>query len=95
MPDEARKVIVSVDTHADSHTAIDGLRRRLDTIEIQATVSGYRCLLEWAGRLGELSCFGVEGTGSYGAGLSRVLSDSGVRVVEVRAGEPSTPPPLR
>jgi len=83
MPDEARKVIVSVDTHTDSHTAIDGLRRRLDTIEIQATVSGYRCLLEWAGRLGELSCFGVEGTGSYGAGLSRVLSDSGVRVVEV------------
>ena len=45
MPDEARKVGVGVDTHTDSHTAvaIDGLGRRVDTIEIQACGSRKLC----------------------------------------------------
>jgi transposase len=80
-----KQIIVGVDTHADSHAAvaIDQLGRRLDSIEIPATIVGYRSLLEWARQLGEQCCFGVEGTGSYGAGLSRFLNDTGVRVVEV------------
>ncbi len=83
MPD--KQIIVGVDTPADNHAAvaIDQVGRRLDSIEIPATIAGYRCLLEWARQLGELCCFGVEGTGSYGAGLSQFLNDSGVRVVEV------------
>ncbi len=85
MPDERIEVIVGVDTHTDTHTAvaIDQLGRRLDSIEIPATLYGYRSLLEWARPLGELCCFGVEGTGAYGAGLTRFLTDTGVRVVEV------------
>ena len=85
MTDETPQITVGVDTHTDSHTAvaIDHLGRRLDQIEIQADAAGYRCLLEWARQLGELSRIGVEGTGSYGAGLSRFLTDSGVTVVEV------------
>jgi transposase len=33
--------------------------------------------------LGEVSAWGVEGTGSYGAGLARFLAANGQRVVEV------------
>ncbi|MCP3856224.1 MAG: IS110 family transposase [Actinomycetia bacterium] len=80
-----KQIIVGVDTHTDTHAAvaIDQLGRRLDTIEIPATTAGYRCLLDWAQQLGELCCFGVEGTGSYGVGLSRFLTNVGVTVVEV------------
>ena len=37
----------------------------------------------WARALGEVSAWGVEGTGSYGAGLARFLAANGQRVVEV------------
>ena len=85
MPEERIEVIVGVDTHADTHAAvaIDHHGRRLDSIEIEATLAGYRHLLAWAGTLGALSCVGVEGTGSYGVGLSRFLTAAGVQVVEV------------
>ncbi len=79
------QIIVGVDTHADTHAAvaIDQLGRRLGHIEIPATLAGYRTLLDWVRPLGELCCFGVEGTGSYGAGLTRFLTDAGVTVIEV------------
>lgn len=85
MPDERIEVIVGVDTHTDTHAAvaIDQHGRRLDSIEIQANRAGYRQLLEWAQRLGELSAVGVEGTGSYGAGLARFLTAADVTVIEV------------
>ena len=85
MPEESIEVIVGVDTHADTHAAvaIDHHGRRLDSIEIPATLAGYRQLLAWAGQLGDVSCVGVEGTGSYGVGLSRFLAAAEVRVVEV------------
>jgi hypothetical protein len=64
MPDETTQIIVGVDTHTDTHAAvaINQLGRRLGTLQIRADESGYRSLLEWANQLGELSCFGVEGT---------------------------------
>ena len=85
MPDELTEVVVGVDTHTDTHSAvaIDTLGRRLDSIEVPADVGGYRLLLEWARPLGDLSCVGVEGTGAYGAGLSRFLTAAGVTVIEV------------
>lgn len=85
MSEPNSKVIVGVDTHTDTHTAvaIDQRGRRLDGIEVTANPAGYRQLVDWAGRLGELDSIGVEGTGSYGAGLSRFLTSSGVVVVEV------------
>lgn len=78
-------VIVGVDTHADAHVgvALDHLGRRLGETVVPNDVVGYRRLLEWARGLGELAGVGVEGTGSYGAGLSRFLRSSDVRVVEV------------
>ncbi len=85
MPDEITEIIVGVDTHTDTHTAvaIDTLGRHLDSIEIPANEAGYRSLLEWVRPLGELLSMGVEGTGSYGAGLSRFLTAAGVTVIEV------------
>ena len=40
-------------------------------------------LLGWLGGSGTVCLVGIEGTGSYGAGLARHMSAAGVRVVEV------------
>ena len=53
------------------------------TAEFTTTSSGYRQLLAWMRSHGELVAVGVEGCGSWGAGLARHLSAAGVRVVEV------------
>jgi hypothetical protein len=69
-------VTVGVDTHADVHVAavVDGLGRLLGSTAIPTTVEGYAGLLAWAEGFGEVGCFGVEGTASWGAGLSRWLA---------------------
>jgi transposase len=85
MPDQPTEIIVGVDTHTDTHAAvaIDALGHRIDVIEISANAAGYRQLLNWARQLGELRCVGIEGTGSYGAGLARYLSGADITVLEV------------
>ncbi|WP_343034538.1 hypothetical protein [Streptomyces sp. 769] len=45
----------------------------LGTEEFPATAAGYHGLLGWAGDLGTVRRAGVEGTGSFGAALSRYL----------------------
>jgi hypothetical protein len=55
----------------------------LGTHTIPTTPAGYAALLAWAGRLGRVDRIGVEGTGSYGAGLTRWLRTHGQFVVEV------------
>jgi transposase len=79
------RVTVGVDTHKDRHVAaaVDQLGRRLATTTAQATSAGYARLLAWACALGEVTAWGVEGTGSYGAGLARFLAAHHQRVVEV------------
>src|SRR6202034_1634217 len=47
------------------------------------TTDGYKKLLGWLSDFGPVVLVGVEGTGSYGAGLTRHLQAEGVRVVEV------------
>lgn len=86
MPDpEALRVTVGVDTHKDTHVAAakDHLGRQVGTKTVATTPAGYAELLSWARGLGAVESFGVEGTGSYGAGLARFLSGQGVIVVEV------------
>jgi transposase len=53
------------------------------TEEFPATAAGYRGLLAWAGGWGTVRQAGVEGTGSFGAALSRYLLTQGVEVFEV------------
>ena len=78
-------VTIGVDTHAEVHVAaaFDQLGHPLGHLEIPTTPAGYRQLLAWAGGLGPVVAFGVEGTGSYGAGLARFLADAGCQVVEI------------
>ena len=79
------QVTVGVDTHADVHIAVakDAFGRRLDTTSVATTPAGYAQLLGWAQRLGQIAAWGIEGTGSFGAGLTRFLRHHGQVVVEV------------
>jgi transposase len=79
------RVTVGVDTHKDTHVAAarDQLGRRLGITMASATGAGYAQLLAWAHALGDVQAWGVEGTGSYGAGLARFLAAHGQRVWEV------------
>ena len=74
-----------VDTHGQTHHAavLDHLGRQLGDREFPASPSGYAALLAWLRGFGELERVGVEGTGTYGAGLARRLRTAGVVVVEV------------
>jgi len=83
--DAEAPVTVGVDTHLDEHVAValDHLGRRLDELTIPTTEAGYAELLRWAGALGDLGRVGVEGAGSFGAGLARFLRAEGVEVLEV------------
>ena len=74
-----------VDTHAEVHVAavVDQVGRVLGTGSFPADAAGYAGLLSWLCGHGELTGVGVEGTGSYGAGLARYLAAQGVTVLEV------------
>ena len=78
-------VILGVDTHLDFHVAVvlDHLGRRLGQASVPTTAKGYERLLCWAEDFGPLRCAGVEGTSSYGAGLTRHLRARGIEVLEV------------
>jgi transposase len=83
---EDRPVITGgVDTHADAHVAaaLDPIGGLLGVREFPATAAGYAALLGWLGGFGDVALVGVEGTGSYGAGLARHLAAASIRVVEV------------
>ena len=83
--EDACVITGGVDTHADTHVAaaLDPLGGLLGVREFPATAAGYADLLDWLSGFGTVALAGVEGTGSYGAGLARHLAAAGVRVVEV------------
>jgi len=85
IPDTEVAVILGVDTHLDFHVAVavDHLGRRLGESSVPTTVKGYEELLSWAEDFGPVRCAGVEGTSSYGAGLTRHLRARGIEVLEV------------
>jgi transposase len=84
-PNTEVAVILGVDTHLDFHVAVavDNLGRRLGESSVPTTVKGYERLLRWAEGFGPVRCAGVEGTSSYGAGLTRHLRSRGIEVLEV------------
>lgn len=85
MTSMAQRITGGVDTHLDVHVAaaLDHLGALLGTRSFPATARGYRQLLAWLAGFGEVVLVGVEGTGSYGAGLTRHLLAHGIAVVEV------------
>jgi transposase len=76
-------VAIGVDTHRDFHVAValDSLGRTLGSIEVATSEEGSERLLAFACSLGE-PAFVVEGTGSYGASLTRFLIARGWQVYE-------------
>jgi transposase len=78
-------VIGGVDTHGQTHhaAALDQTGRVLGDKEYPATAVGYRALLAWLRKHGTVVKVGVEGTGTYGAGLARYLASEGIALVEV------------
>src|SRR2546430_5315996 len=92
---ETRAVTGGVDTHADVHVAaaLDSIGGLLGVQEFPATPGGYAGLLEWLGGFGAVCLVGVEGTGSYGAGLARHIARAGGRGVGVDPRDPPDPRP--
>jgi transposase len=74
-----------VDTHLDVHVAaaLDEIGGLLGVESFEASGAGNDKLLSWLRSFGPIARVGVEGTGSYGAGLARLLRSAGVEVVEV------------
>ncbi len=85
MTAQTASVVLGVDTHAETHTAalIDQQGRLIDTVQVPTTNDGFGWLLTWAANHGNVTAAGVEGTGAYGAGLTRFLNDRGIVVIEV------------
>ena len=74
-----------VDTHADTHVAaaVDHNGGLLGVESFPADQAGFEDLLVWLVGFGPVTRIGVEGTGSWGVGLSRFLADQNIEVVEV------------
>lgn len=88
-PLEETQVVGGADTHSDTiHVAaIDTLGRELSDREFPTTPAGYQDALNFLGSFGMLLQIGIEGTSSYGAGITRVALDAGISVVEVTRPE--------
>jgi transposase len=92
MPAAAIAVTVGVDTHLDQHVAaaIDQTGRLCGTQTFVASTRGYVALVTWAEHFGPVARIGIEGTGTYGAGLARLARAYGLQVLEVDRPDRST-----
>jgi transposase len=83
--DLAVVVTGGIDTHADAHVAaaLDQRGSLLGTRSFPSTPAGHRCLEAWLCSFGTIDAVGVEGTGAWGAGITRHLTARNIRVVEV------------
>ena len=81
----SRVVIGGIDTHKDLHVAavLDTAGVLLGTEAFSTTRAGYRALVGWLRGFGDVRLVGIEGTGSYGAGVTRHLGEAGIEVAEV------------
>ena len=85
--------VIGVDTHRDTLAvaAVTAIGATLGNTQAPANAEGYRLLLHFAdAHVPNRRCWAVEGTGSYGAGLTEFLIGQGERVVEVC--RPKRPP---
>jgi transposase len=80
-----RAVTGGIDTHSEVHVAaaLDEIGGLLGAESFAANPAGYEALFTWMSAFGDVTKVGVEGTGSYGAGVARFLARAGVEVVEV------------
>lgn len=78
-------IAAGVDTHKDEHVAValDGLGQVLGELAVPANQDGYQRLTTWFVGFGDDLRVGIEGAGSYGAGLTEHLQNAGVLMFEV------------
>jgi transposase len=91
MANSTDEVIGGIDTHKHKHHAavINDVGQLLGTREFDADAAGYAALLDWLRSHGTVRSIGIEGTGHFGATLTRFLIDAGVHVIEVNRPNPS------
>ena len=82
---QTNEVILGVDTHLDKHVGviIDGFGKYLGSLSVETNPAGYLQLLKWAQSFGHLQRSGIEGTGTYGAGLAHFISEHDIQVLEI------------
>jgi transposase len=78
------RIVAGIDTHKDTHhvAVIDEHGKPLGDRKFPTTATGYDAIIEYLARYGETIAVGIEGTGSYGAELTRRLMAADVPVVE-------------
>jgi transposase len=84
--EQPASVTGGVDTHGDVHVAAvldSAITQQLGAALFRTTPAGYQDLQEWMVSHGPIDRIGIEGIGSYGAGLVRHLRQSNVVAVEV------------
>ena len=84
--DDGPWVVAGVDTHKDTHhvavlNAATGAG--LGDMRVPATPAGHDQLHDFVRSRGRIRMIGIEGTGSYGAGLARALRAAGAPIREV------------
>jgi Transposase len=80
-----------VDSHNDTiHVAVNtGLGPEVDDREFPTCTAGYRRAVAWLIGHGPLQAVGIEGTSSYGVGITAAVTAAGIGVVEVNRTRPA------
>ena len=79
-------VVIGVDTHKLTHTAAvvtAATGAAVEDLTVDTDPDGYAALVELADQHSGLRVWAIEGTGSYGAGLARYLTERGEWVIEL------------
>jgi transposase len=79
-------VVIGVDTHKHTHTAavvVASTGAAVGELTVDTDPDGYAALLALADEHSGLRAWSIEGTGGYGAGLTRFLVERGELVIEL------------
>ncbi|MCD0444566.1 IS110 family transposase [Glycomyces sp. A-F 0318] len=89
-PTSPTGLVVGVDTHKHQHVAaaVHPAQGLVATTVFGNDAPGHAALAAWAAALGPVTCFGIEGTGSWGKTLTAHLTELGARVVEAGTSLP-------
>ena len=73
--DISNNLTLGVDTHLDNHVAVlvNDIGQVVDTQEFTVNSTGYSQLYTWCKSFVKVTQAGLEGTGTYGAGLCKFL----------------------
>lgn len=83
---ERVEIVIGVDTHKHTHTAAvvtAATGAAVEDLTVSTDPSGYQLLVDLADRHGQPRLWAIEGTGGYGAGLTRHLRSLDEEVIEL------------